>query len=195
MEITTDLIKELRAATKVSVMQCKKALVETEGDIEKAKILLRKLSAKSADKKSDRELGAGVVSSYIHGNGSVGAMVELLCETDFVSNNEEFKKIGYDIAMQVAANSPEFITSEEIKEEDKAKATELFKEEASDKPSEMQEKIIQGKLDSYFGEKTLMNQSFIKNPEQTITNVIEEASQKFGEKVIIGRVERFSISG
>lgn len=195
MAITTEQIKELRNATGVSIMQCKKALEEAEGDMEKAQILLRKLSKKAADKKADRELGAGSVASYIHGEGSVGSLVELLCETDFVSKNEEFKDLAREIAMHVAASAPEFVRESEIAEADQEKAKEIFAEEAEGKPEEIKEKIIAGKLDAYFAEKTLMKQAYIKNPEQTIEQLIEEAIQKFGEKVEIGRISRFSISG
>jgi elongation factor Ts len=194
MAITTEQIKELRNATGVSVMQCKNALEEANGDMEKAQILLRKLSKKAADKKADRELGSGVVSSYIHGEGSVGAMVELLCETDFVSKNEGFQELARDLAMHVAASAPSYVREADIDEADKAKATETFKEEVADKPAEMQEKILEGKLAAYFADKTLVKQSFVKNPEKTIEQLIEEGIQKFGEKIEIGRISRFSIS-
>ncbi|MFW5887901.1 MAG: elongation factor Ts [Bacteriovoracia bacterium] len=193
MEITTEQIKELRDATGVSIMQCKKALEEAEGDMDKAKVILSKASAKSASKKADRELGAGVVSSYIHAGGSVGAMVELLCETDFVSKNEEFVNLAREIAMQVAATDPEYITGEEINDEIKAKATEIFSEEAEGKPEDIKAKIIEGKLESHFGEKTLLKQPYIKDPEKTINTLIEEGVQKFGEKIQIGRISRFAI--
>jgi len=193
MEITTEQIKALRSETGVSIMQCKKALEEAGGDMEKAKVILRKSSAKSASKKADRELGAGIVASYIHAGGSVGAMVELLCETDFVSKNEEFQALAKEIAMQVAASAPEFITEEEIDETAKEKAREIFAEEAKDKPEEMQEKIIEGKLNSYFGEKVLLKQAYIKNPDVNINSLLEEGIQKFGEKIQIGRISRFSI--
>jgi elongation factor Ts len=194
MAISTEQIKELRNATGVSVMQCKKALEEAEGDMEKAKILLRKLSKAAADKKADRELGAGVVASYIHGEGSVGSMVELLCETDFVSKNEGFKELARDIAMHIAAAAPSYVKEEDIDEDDRAKATETFKEEVADKPAEMQEKILEGKLASYFSEKILLKQNYIKNPDQTIEALIQEGIQKFGEKIDIGRIARFSIN-
>ncbi|NCS99108.1 elongation factor Ts [Candidatus Parcubacteria bacterium] len=193
MEITTEQIKELRDATGVSIMQCKKALEEAEGDMDKAKVILSKASAKSASKKSDRELGAGVVSSYIHAGGSVGSMVELLCETDFVSKNEEFQELAREIAMQVAATDPEYITGEEIDDEIKAKATEIFAGEAEGKPEDIKAKIIEGKLESHFGEKTLLKQSYIKDPEKTVNTLIEEGVQKFGEKIQIGRISRFAI--
>lgn len=193
MEITTEQIKALRDETGVSIMQCKKALEEAEGDAEKARIILRKASAKSASKKTDRELGSGIVASYIHAGGSVGSMVELLCETDFVSKNEEFQKIAKEIAMQVAATAPEFISMDEIDETVKAKAAEIFAEEAEGKPEEIKAKIIEGKLDAYFGEKTLLNQPYIKNPDITINGLIEEGIQKFGEKIQVGRISRFGI--
>jgi elongation factor Ts len=193
MNITTEQIKELREETGVSVMQCKKALEEASGDLEKAKIILRKISKVSADKKSDRTLGSGVVISYIHGNGSVGAMVELLCETDFVAKNDDFKSLGKDIAMHIAALAPEFLKIEDVTEEEKTKALELFEKEAGDKPKEIKDKIVEGKLKSYFGEKALLEQAFIKNPEITIKGLVDQAIQKFGERTEIGRFSRFSI--
>lgn len=193
MAITTEQVKELRDATGVSIMQCKKALEEAEGDMEKATMLLRKQSAKAASKKGDRTLGAGVVSSYIHSGGTVGSMVELMCETDFVAKNEEFVSLAHEIAMQIAATSPEFKSRDEISDEAKAKATEIFAEEAEGKPEDIKAKIIEGKLDSYFGEKTLLDQLFIKNPDITIGKMIEEAIQKFGEKIEVGRMARFGV--
>jgi len=195
MAITTEQIKELRDLTGVSVMQCKKALEEAEGDFEKAQIILRKQSAKAADKKSDRTLGAGVVASYIHSGGNVGAMVELLCETDFVAKNEDFKALAYEVAMQVAATAPEFVDASQIDEGVKAKATEIFAGEAEGKPEEIKSKIIEGKLQAYFAEKTLVNQIYIKDGEKTVEGLLQEATQKFGEKIQIGRISRFSVLG
>lgn len=193
MEITTELIKTLRDQTGVSVMQCKKALEEAGGDMDKAVIILKKRSAEAAQKKSDRELGAGVVESYIHSTKTVGAMVELMCETDFVSGNEEFKKLAYDIAMQVAATNPSVLTKEEISEEAKAKALEVFTPEVEGKPEELKTKILEGKLDSFFNEQVLLDQPFIKNGDVTIRGLIEQGTQKFGEKIEVTRFVRFSI--
>jgi elongation factor Ts len=193
MEITADMIKSLREETGISVMQCKKALEEANGDFEKAIIILTKRSKEIALKKSDRVLGSGAVESYIHSTGSVGAMVELLCETDFVSNNEEFKKLAKDISMHITATNPEFLRKEDISEADKAKATEVFKEEVKDKPADLQAKILEGKLDAYFNEKILLEQKFIKNEDFTISGLVEQAIQKFGEKIEIGRFARFSV--
>lgn len=191
--ITTEDIKKLRDETGVSVMQCKKALEEAGGDAGKALVILRKQASASAEKKSDRELGAGTIASYIHGEGAVGAMVELSCETDFVSKNEEFKKLAYEIAMQIAATNPEFLTADEIPEEAMTKAKEVFAEEVKDKPEDLKEKILAGKLDAYFQEKILLNQPYIKDDSKTIGNLIEEAVQKFGERTEIRRFARFSL--
>lgn len=193
MSISTEVIKQLRDATGVSIMQCKKALEEVEGDIEKAKVILQKYSKAAADKKSDRTLGAGAIASYIHQGGKVGSLVELMCETDFVSKNEEFQALAKDIAMHVAALTPQFLRKEDIKEEDMVAAKEVYKEEIEGKPEELKEKILQGKLDAYFNEKTLLEQAFIKNPEKTIKLMLDEAIQKFGEKVEITRFTRYSI--
>ncbi len=159
-EITTELIKELRDKTGVSVMQCKKALEEAEGDLEKATAVLLERSAKEAEKKSDRALGAGYISSYVHSTGTVGAMVELLCETDFVAKNEDFKVLARDIAMHVSATNPKSVKAEE----------------------------------SSLESEVLLDQSFIKNPELTIKNLLQSAVQKFGENIEISRFVRFSVS-
>lgn len=162
-EITTELVKELRDKTGVSVMQCKKALEEAGGDMEKATAILLEKSAEIADKKSDRTLSAGTIGVYVHSTGNVGAMVELLCETDFVAKNEEFKSLARDIAMQVSATDPKFLKTDDLG--------------ADAEP-----------------ESVLLNQPFIKNPEVTITNLVQSATQKFGEKIEVSRFSRFSIS-
>lgn len=193
MAVTTEQIKELRELTGVSVMQCKQALEEAEGDMDKARIILQKLSSKAASKKADRDLGSGTVASYIHNGGTTGAMVELLCETDFVSKNETFQTLARDIAMQIAATVPQYVRESEIDEVAKQKAIEVFQNEILDKPAEMQAKILEGKLANYFKEKVLLNQDFIKDPSKTVGKLIEEGIQKLGERVEIGRMARFSV--
>ncbi len=193
MAITTEQIKELRDMTGISVMQCKKALEEAGGDMEKAVIILRKQGAVAAAKKGDRTLGAGIIASYVHSNGKLGVMVELGCETDFVSGNPEFKTLAYDIAMHIAASNPEFLKKEEINEEVKQKATEVFAKEVEGKPEEMKAQILQGKLDAYFKDKVLLEQPFIKNPDVTVGELINGAVQKFGEKTEITRFVRFGL--
>ncbi len=194
MAITTEQIKELRDRTGVSVMQCKKALEEANGDFEKAIIILRRKGADAVAKKGDRTLGAGTVASYTHAGGSIGAMVELFSETDFVSNNDEFKSLARDIAMQVAATKPEFLKREDISEDARNAAKEVLLKEVEGKPEEMKEKILEGKLKAYFEDKILLEQPFIKNQELTIEVLISNAVQKFGEKIEIGKFVRFAIS-
>lgn len=193
--VTTENVKELRDLTGVSIMQCKKALEEAKGDIEKAKVLLAKKGAAVAAKKADRSLGAGVVQAYVHGTNEVAAVVVLSCETDFVAKNEEFLKLAYDIAMQVAATSPQFIKKDEVKAKDMKAAKEVFTEEVKDKPKEMQKKILEGKLNSYFKDKILLEQAFIKDADKTIQGLIDEATQKFGERIELSAIERFAVKG
>ena len=191
--ISVDSIKELRDKTGISVMQCKKALEEAGGDMEKALVILRKKSSDIAAKKGDRELGSGAIGSYLHNNGTIGAMVVLQSETDFVSKNEEFRKLAYDIAMHVAATNPTYLSMNDIPENDREKAKEVFKKEAEGKPKEMIEKIVEGKLNSYFKDQVLLEQAFIKNPDVIISTLITEAVQKFGERVAIASFTRLKV--
>ena len=181
MNITSDQIKALREKTGISVMQCKKALEEAEGDEAKAILILKEKSSEQTAKKADREFGAGVVEAYIHSNGLVGSIIELSSETDFVSNNAEFKTLAKDIAMHVTATAPEFLRESEMTDEDKAKASETIKEEEG------------ATMESYIQEKVLLNQRFIKNPDMTIQSMLDEAMQKFGERIEITRFKRFEI--
>ncbi len=191
MDISIDTIKQLREATGLSIMQCRKALEEADGNIEKAEVILRKRSSEAADKKSDRDIGAGAVGMYLH-DKAIGAMVLLASETDFVSKNPEFETLARELAMQVAATNPLYLTSEEIAEEAKDAAMAVFKEEVKDKPLEMQEKILAGKMESYFRDSVLLNQPYIKDESKTVKQLVDEASQKFGERVIISKFVRFS---
>jgi elongation factor Ts len=193
MEITTETIKKLRDETSVSVMQCKKALEEAGGDIEKAKVILRKQSANAASKKADRELGAGVAAAYVHAGGAVIGAVVLASETDFVSKNEAFSKLAYDIAMHVAAMNPQFKAREEVKDADIAAAKAVFEAEAANVPEDKRAQAIQGKIDSYLRDKVLLEQPFVKDPSVTIGELINQAVQKFGEKVELVRFERLSV--
>lgn len=189
---TTEEIKQLRDQTGVSIMQCKRALEEAGGDIEKAKVILRKISSTIASKKSDRALGAGIAAAYTHAGGSVVAAVVLACETDFVSKNTEFQKLAYDIAMHVAAMNPQFLSREKVKEEDVRSAREVFEKEAANIPDVARAKAVQGKMDSYLKERVLLEQPFVKDASVTIRNLLDSAVQKFGEKVEIVRFERLS---
>jgi|CXWK01.1.fsa_nt_gi elongation factor Ts len=192
IEIKTNQVKELRDRTGISIMQCRKALEEAAGDMEKAIIILQKQSKGIAVKKAERTLGSGVISSYIHGAGTVGVMVELMCETDFVAKNEAFKALAYDIAMHIAATNPEYLKKEDINAEARAKVAEVLADEVKDKPENMREKILEGKLNAYFAERILLDQPFVKDQNVTISAMIESAIQKFGERIEVGRFARFS---
>jgi elongation factor Ts len=193
MEITSAQLKELRDKTGISVMQCKRALEEAGGDMDKAIIILKKKRSEAAEKKADRELGAGAIGVYVHNTKEVASMVLLACETDFVSKNEEFVALANDIAMHVTALAPKYITREEVPEEVITKAKEVFAGEVKDKPAEMQEKIMEGKLASYFKDQILLEQDFVKNPETTIKEMITGAVQKFGENVSVAQISRVSV--
>lgn len=188
-----DIIKALRDETGISVMQCKKALEETGGDVEKAKVILRKASAAAAAKKADRALGAGVAAAYTHAGGTVVGAVVLSCETDFVGKNEEFVKLAYDLAMHVAAMRPEFLNKEQVQEKDIQAARSVFEEEVKNVPEANREKALQGKIDSYLMERVLMEQPYVKDSSLQVKGLIESAIQKFGEKIEITRFERLSV--
>ena len=191
--ITTEQIKELRDQTGVSIMQCKKALEEAGGDMAKALVIMRKSSSGASAKKAERTFKAGTIQSYIHANGTVGAMVELDCETDFVANNEAFKALARDIAMHVTATNPKFTRKEDVTEADTTAAREVFEGEVKGKPEAVRATILDGKLKAYFAEMVLMDQPFIKDPTVTIQGLVDGAVQKFGEKTAVGRFIRFKI--
>lgn len=190
---TTEEIKALRDETGVSVMQCKKALEEAGGDMDKAKVILRKISAQAASKKADRELGAGVAVAYTHAGGAVVGAVVLASETDFVSKNEEFGRLAYDIAMHVAAMNPQFRSRDDVRAEDVQAAREVFEKEAANVPEAARSKAIEGKMDSYLRERVLLEQPFVKDPSLTIRQLIDSAVQKFGEKIDVVKFARLSV--
>ncbi len=174
-------------------MQCKKALEEAGGDMEKALIILRKKGSEAAAKKGDRTLGAGAVGAYVHNTNEVAAMVVLSCETDFVSKNQEFVALARDLAMQVAATSPKYISREEIGAHDIEKAKEVFAGEVAGKPEDLKEKILSGKLDAYFKDQVLLEQDYIKDPSRTVATLVNDAIQKFGERVVVHSMSRVSV--
>ncbi len=191
MDISTDIVKQLRDRTSVSIMQCKKALEEANGDIDQAEVILRKRSAGAAEKKADRELAAGAIGSYTHEN-TIGSLVLLSSETDFVSQNPEFVVLARDIAMHVAATNPKYITTDAIPADVLDAARAVFVKEVEGKPADMQEKILEGKMSSYFSQDVLMEQAYIKDESKKIKDLLNEASQKFGERVEVTQMARFS---
>ena len=186
--VSIEDIKKLRGETGLSVGQCKSALEESFGDFDKARESLKQKGTLIAAKKSDRELGAGIVKAYVHSTGDMGAMIELLCETDFVAKNEEFGSLAYDIAMQCMALKPRFVTRAQVPEEEMLKMREELLVEVKDKPKELQEKIIEGQIDSRIKEFVLVEQSSIKDDSVTIKDLINAAVHKFGERIEIGNM-------
>lgn len=193
MVIAMDVVKQLRDQTGVSIMQCKKALEEAGGDIEKAKVMLRKASSTFASKKADRALSAGYAAAYTHAGGSVVGAVVLRCETDFVAKNEGFQKLAYDIAMHVAAMQPQFISRGDVKEADLAAARAVFAKEADAVPEAARLRALEGKVSAYLSERVLLEQPFVKNETITVKQLIDSAIQKFGENIEVARIERLSV--
>jgi len=187
-----ELVKELREKTGISIMQCKKALEDAKGDMDKAIVYLQKKGAETAAKKADRVLKSSRIVSYVHGVGSVGVLIELCSESDFVSKHEDFQKLAYDIAMQIAATNPAYIKKDDVSLEERTKVLDAFADEVKDKPEAMREKILNGKLDAFFKERILIEQDFIKDPSITVNTLIQNAIQKFGEKIEVARFVRFS---
>ena len=187
MTISTEQLKQLRNDTGVSFSQCKKALEEAQGDVGKAKDILKRTSSNIADKKSDRELGSGAVAAYIHNTKDVGCMVELLSETDFVAKNEEFYNLAYDIALHTSAMNPKYTRIEDISKEELSELKEMYlKDVDNSKPDDIKEKIINGKLESYYKDFVLLEQPFVKDDSVTIKELINKAIQKFGERIELG---------
>jgi elongation factor Ts len=187
-DISMDKVKELRDRTKISVMQCKEALEEADGDMEEAIAILDEKSEKAAAKKAGRDLEAGVVASYIHSDSTVGALVELQCETDFVARNDDFQELAYDIAMHVAAMNPDFVSRDDIPEDELEAMKAELEEEFADKPDDVREDIVAGKLESKLEETVLLKQAFIKNEDSTIADLLAEATQTFGENTAVGEI-------
>ena len=195
MAIDTKKIQELRERTGAGLMKCKGALEQTDGDIEKAILELRKQGALSAAKKASRETKEGLVASYLHSNGRIGVLVTLYCETDFVAKNEAFQELAKDIAMQVAATDPKYLSREDIPagviEEEKKIEMEALKD--SGKPENVVKQIIEGKINKFAEENTLLAQKFIKNPELTINDLLKEKIVKLGENIKIGKFTRMEL--
>jgi len=191
--ISADQVQELRDKTSISVMKCKEALEEADGDMEKAIEVLEKKSEKAAAKKAGRNLEAGVVGSYVHNNNTVAALVELLSETDFVARNEEFQELARNIAMHVTAMNPQFVSREDVPDDKINELKDEFSEEFADKPEDVREDIIAGKLDDHFSETVLLEQTYIKDDEKTIEDLLQQATQEYGENTAIGDISRLEI--
>ncbi len=195
MQITAQMVKELRERTGAGMMDCKWALGEAQGDVEKAIDLLRKKGLASAAKKAGRVTAEGAVGSYIHGGGKIGVLVEVNCETDFVARTDDFQELVKDLAMHIAAAEPRFVGREEVTPEVLEREREIFREQAaaSGKPSQVVERIVLGKLEKYYSEFVLLEQPFVKNPEVTVGQLINEKIAKIGENIRVRRFSRFRL--
>lgn len=195
MTISAETVKKLREQTGVGMMDCKKALGETGGDFEAAVDYLRKKGLAKAAKRAERTAAQGVIGSYIHTGASIGVLVELNCETDFVARNEEFAAMARDIAMHVAASSPKWVKPEDVPAEVLEHEKQIYMAEAreSGKPEAMLERIAEGKLKKFYEDNCLIHQKFIKDPEKSISDMMGGLLAKMGEKIEIGRFIRFKV--
>lgn len=191
--VTAEAVKKLREQTGAGMMDCKKALVETDGNLEKAVDLLREKGLAKAAKKSDRVASEGLVVSYIHGNGRIGVLLEVNCETDFVARNEEFKAMCHDIAMQVAASNPEYVSRDEVPGEELEREKTILTAQALNegKPAHIVEKMVVGRLEKYYQENCLLEQPFIKDPDKSVQDYVNETIAKIGENMNVRRFARF----
>jgi elongation factor Ts len=188
-------VKRLRDVTGAGMMDCKKALQETEGDVEKAIDLLRAKGAAKAAKRADKSANEGVIGTYIHHDGRTAVLVEINCETDFVANTDDFKALARDIAMHIASTAPLAVSPEEIPEEVVARERAIFMEQVKGegKPEHIAGKIVEGKLQKFFKESALLAQPFVKDPDQTIQELITEVSARTGEKIEVARFARMKV--
>tara|TARA_B100000989_G_scaffold94867_1_gene68944 strand:+ start:505 stop:1101 length:597 start_codon:yes stop_codon:yes gene_type:complete len=195
MSVDAKLVKTLRERTGAGMMDCKKALVEAKGDLDSAVDFLRKAGIAKAEKKSSRAANEGIIFSYIHHGNKLGVLVELCCETDFVAKTDGFNDLAASIAMQVAASNPIAIDESGIAQEILDKEKEIFMEQAksSGKPDNVIQKIVDGKLNKFIEDNCLINQSFVKNPDMTISQLVQEAVAKLGENITISRFVRFAL--
>jgi elongation factor Ts len=193
MKITSDMVKRLRDITGAGMMDCKRALEETEGDMEQAQSLLREKGLAAAAKRAGKLAAEGVVDAYIHMKGKMGVLIEVNSETDFVANTEEFRQLTRDLAMQVAASDPWWISREDVPEEVLAQERKIYEAQAREqgKPDNVLEKIVEGKLDAFFKDQVLLEQPFFKEGKQTVAERIAEVSAKVGEKIEVRRFARF----
>ena len=194
-EVTSEMIKELREKTQAGMLDCKKALIETNGDMEKAVDTLRKKGLASAAKKMGTETTEGIIASYIHSNNKIGVIVELKSVTDFVAKNEEFVTLAKEIAMQIAATNPLYVSTDQVPADVIEREKDIYREQmkSSGKPENVVEKIVEGKLTKYYSEVCLLEQEYIKDNSTQIKDLIKQKIAAFGENIEVGRFSRFQI--
>lgn len=195
MAISAQMVKDLREKTGLGMMDCKNALVETDGDLEKAVEFLRKKGALKAAKREGRATSEGRIGSYIHMNGKIGVLLELNCESDFVAKTDQFAEIVKDICMHIAASSPQWIASEDVPEDVVAKEKEIYMVQAKEagKPEKILEKIAEGKLTKFYEDNCLLDQKFVKDTDKTVRDMIKDKIAQLGENITVGRFTRFQL--
>lgn len=195
MEVSANIVKQLREKTGAGFMDCKKALAETGGDVEKAIDYLRKRGVAAAAKKADRVVTDGAVGAYVHPGGKVGVLLEINCETDFVARNAEFQALLKDMAMQVAAANPRYVRREEVSAEESEREKSIYRQQALEtgKPEKVIEKIVEGKMERFYSEVCLLEQPFIKDPDRKVSAVINDAIARLGENIQVRRFARYHL--
>ncbi len=195
MKITSQMVKELRDKTNAGMMDCKKALVENGGDMEKSVDFLRQKGLAVAAKRADRATSEGIIQTYIHGGGKLGVMVEVGCETDFVAKTDSFIEFALNIAMHIAAVNPVAVTREEVSEDVLAREKDIYVKQALDsgKPENIVEKIVSGKIEKFYSEICLLEQKYVKNPDLSIQDLLNELIASLGENISIKRFARFQV--
>jgi len=195
MQVTAKMVKELRERTGAPMMNCKKALTAVDGDIEKAVDELRKSGLAAAAKKAGRTTSEGLVASYIHAGGKIGVLVEINCETDFVARTDDFQELVRDIAMHIAAADPRFVSREEVSADVLERERAIFRDQAlaAGKPQAIVDRIIDGKIEKFYGESVLLEQAFVKDTDKKVGDLLAEAIAKLGENMKIGRFARFRL--
>jgi len=195
-EISAALVKQLRDMTGAGMMDAKKALVETGGDVERAKDYLREHGMARAAKKAGRSTGEGVIESYVHhsgGVGRVGVLVEVNCESDFVAKTDDFKHLAHEIALHVAGASPQYVRREEVPADVVEREKNVYRAQVADKPENIQDKIIGGKLEAFYGEVCLVDQPYIREPKKKVGDLVKEAIAKLGENITVSRFVRYAV--
>jgi len=195
MTISAGAVKELRERTGAGMMECKKALQDTDGDMEKAIDLLRSRGAAKAAKRSGREAREGAVSSYIHMGGKVGVLIEVNCETDFVARNEAFQELVHELAMHIAAMNPLAVSEEEIPQDvvERERAVFVEKVKTDGKPEKLWDRIVDGMMKKFYQDNTLMHQPWVRDPDRTIAQLVQEAATKTGENIVVRRFARYAL--
>ncbi|ABX07590.1 MAG TPA: elongation factor Ts [Herpetosiphon sp.] len=195
MSISMDQVKELRERTGAGILDCKKALTDTSGDVDAAIKILREKGLAAAAKKSSRDASDGRIEVYVHPGNKVVAIVEVNCETDFVAKTDDFKKLAYDLALHVAATNPSYVNREEVPAAEVEREREILRQQNVDsgKPANIVEKIVEGRIEKFYGEIVLLEQEFVKDPSVKIKDLVQEAIAKLGENIVVRRFSRFEV--